>query len=49
MQVREVHLLIQRPGFRAKEVILVTTLVDAKRYPKAKFAQLYQLLGKQRK
>jgi len=38
----EVHLLIQRPGFRPTEIILVTTLVDPKRYPKAKLAHLYQ-------
>ena len=43
IEVREVHILIQRPGFRPKEVIVVTTLVDPKRYPKAKLAQLYQL------
>ncbi len=43
IEVREVHLLIQKPGFRPKEMILVTTLVDPKRYPKAKLAQLYQL------
>lgn len=41
--VREVHLLIQQPGFRPSEIILVTTLVDPKRYPKAKLAALYQL------
>ncbi len=39
---REVHLLIQQPGFRPTEIILVTTLLDPKRYPKAKLAQLYQ-------
>jgi hypothetical protein len=43
IEVREVHLLIQLSGFRPKQVILVTTLVDPKRYPKAKLAQLYQL------
>jgi hypothetical protein len=43
LQVREVHLLIQPPGFRPQEIILVTTLLDPKRYPKAKLAQLYQL------
>lgn len=43
VQVREVHLLIQQPGFRPKEIILVTTLLDPKRYPKAKLAQLYHL------
>jgi IS4 transposase len=36
-------MLLQQPGFRPKEIILVTTLVDSKRYPKAKLAQLYQL------
>lgn len=40
--MREVHLLIQRPGFRPREIILVTTLLDPKRYPKAQLAQLYQ-------
>lgn len=43
MEVREVHLLIRQPGFRPQEIILVTTLVDPKRYPKAKLAHLYQL------
>jgi len=43
MEVREVHLLIPQPGFRPKEMILVTTLVDPKRYPKAKLTELYQL------
>jgi hypothetical protein len=43
IQVREVHLLIQQPGFRPKEIILVTTLLNPKRYPKAKLTQLYHL------
>jgi len=43
LEVREVHLLIQQPGFRPTEIILVTTLLDPKRYPKAKLAELYQL------
>jgi len=42
-EVREVHLLIQQPGFRPTEIILVTTLLDPKRYPKTKLAELYQL------
>jgi Transposase DDE domain/Insertion element 4 transposase N-terminal len=42
MEVREVHLLIQQPGFRSQEIVLVTTLLDAQRYPKAKLAQLYR-------
>ena len=37
------HLLIQPRGFRPKEIILVTTLMESIRYPKAKLAQLYQL------
>lgn len=43
IQVREVHLLIQQPGFRPRQIILVTTLLDPKRYPKAKLAELYRL------
>lgn len=43
IEVREVHLLIQQRGFRSKEIILVTTLVDSKRYAKAKLTELYQL------
>lgn len=43
IQVREVHLLIRQQGFRPKEIILVTTLVDSKVYTKAKLAQLYKL------
>lgn len=43
LEVREVHLLIRQSGFRPHEIILVTTLGDPKRYPKAKLADLYQL------
>lgn len=43
IEVREVHLLIQQPGFRPSEIILVTTLGDLKRYRKAQLAELYQL------
>lgn len=43
LEVREVHLLIQQPGSRPSELIMVTTLHDPKRYPKAKLADLYQL------
>jgi IS4 transposase len=43
MEVREVHLLIQQPGFRSKQMILVTTLLNPRRYRKAKLAELYQL------
>ena len=40
--VREVHCLIRQPGVRTKEVIVVTTLVDPKRYRKSKLAELYR-------
>jgi hypothetical protein len=43
VQVREVHLLIRQPGFRSKEIILVTTLVDPNIYTKTKLTQLYKL------
>ena len=42
VKVREVHCLIREPGFRTKEVIVVTTLLDPKRYPKSKLAELYR-------
>ena len=42
IQVREVHLLVQQKGFRAKEIIIVTTLLDSQTYTKTKLAQLYQ-------
>lgn len=41
VKVREVHLLIQQQGFRPKQIIVVTTLLDSKVYTKAKLAQLY--------
>ena len=43
IEVREVHILVQVRGFRPNEIIVVTTLLDPKRYPKAKLAELYQL------
>jgi Transposase DDE domain len=43
IEVREVHLSILKLGFRPKEIILVTTLLDPKRYTKAKLAELYGL------
>lgn len=43
IQVREVRFQIEQPGFRTQTVIVVTTLWDAKTYPKAKIAELYGL------
>jgi hypothetical protein len=39
--VREVSFHVTQPGFRTKSVTLVTTLVNAKRYPAWALAQLY--------
>lgn len=39
--IREVHLSIDVPGFRPTQFVVVTTLMDPKRYPKAKLAELY--------
>lgn len=39
--VRELHYRITRPGCRTKSVTLVTTLLDAERYPAADLAELY--------
>jgi hypothetical protein len=41
--VRELRYQIARPGFRVKEVTLVTTLLDAKRYPRERLAEAYGL------
>jgi hypothetical protein len=43
IEVREVHISIQVPGFRPTNFVVVTTLKDPKRYPKAKLAELYRL------
>ena len=39
--VRELRYRIARPGYRTREVTLVTTLLDAQRYPAVELAQLY--------
>ncbi len=39
--VRELRYRITRPGYRTREVTLVTTLWDAERYPAEDLAQLY--------
>jgi hypothetical protein len=41
IMVRELRFDIAVPGMRTKEVTLVTTLLDATRYPAAELAQLY--------
>jgi hypothetical protein len=41
LRVRELRYRITRRGFRSREVTLVTTLLDAERYPKRDVAELY--------
>lgn len=43
LEVREVHFSIPEPGFRTQQVIVVTTLLDSKRYSKSALAALYGL------
>lgn len=43
LRVRELQYTIDRPGFRVHTVTLVTTLLDAERYPKEKLAAAYGL------
>ena len=40
--VRQLRYLVERPGFRTKEVTLVTTLLDADLYPLLDLAELYR-------
>jgi len=39
--VRELRYSVSQPGFRTREITLVTTLLDPVRYPAAELAQLY--------
>jgi Transposase DDE domain len=42
LELREVRVRVEVPGFRPKQVIVVTTLLDAKRYPASALADLYR-------
>src|ERR1043166_3084971 len=42
LEIREVRVRVAVPGFRVKHVIVVTTLLDAERYPAAALADLYR-------
>lgn len=42
LTVREVRVRVQQKGFRTKELIVVTTLLDPDTYPAAEIAQLYR-------
>jgi hypothetical protein len=43
LRIRELRYRIERPGFRVKEVTLVTTLLDSERYPADELARAYGL------
>ncbi|MBX9791844.1 MAG: IS4 family transposase [Pirellulales bacterium] len=43
LRVRELRYEVKRPGFRVKQVTLVTTLLDGNRYTKADLAEAYRL------
>ncbi len=42
LTVREARVCIQQPGFRTKQVVIVTNLLDPVRYPKEDLADLYR-------
>lgn len=41
MLVRAIRFKVQQPGFRAGEIVLLTTLLDAREYPASEIADLY--------
>jgi hypothetical protein len=43
LTVREVSVRVDVPGFRVRELVVVTTLTDAERYPQEEIARLYRL------
>lgn len=45
LTVREIHYYVCIPGWRTKEVTVITTLLDEKTYPLREIAKLYRLRG----
>ena len=43
LKLRELRDRVTTPGFRSREITLVITLLDAKRYPAVELAKLYGL------
>jgi putative transposase len=43
LTVRELKVHVNVPGFRVRELVAVTTLTDAERYPQEEIARLYRL------
>jgi hypothetical protein len=42
LTLREVRIHVEQQGFRTRELVVVTTLLDPDKYPAAKIAQLYR-------
>ena len=42
LTVRELKVRVDVPGFRVRELVVVTTLTDAERYPQAEIARLFR-------
>lgn len=42
IEVREIRVRVQQPGYRVESFVAVTTLLDGKEYPKDDIASLYQ-------
>ena len=42
LTLREVHMRVTQKGFRTKELVVVTTLLDAEEYPADEIAELYR-------
>jgi hypothetical protein len=41
MEIREIRFRVSRPGYRTREIVVATTLLDAERYSKDEVAELY--------
>jgi len=41
IEVRQVQVRVEQPGFRAESLVVVTTLTEEKKYPKEDIAELY--------
>ena len=42
VEVREVRIQVEQPGFRSKEIVIVTTLLDPTEFPKQDLAELFR-------
>jgi hypothetical protein len=41
IQIREIRFRVSRPGYRSRDILVATTLLDSKQYPKEDVAELY--------